>query len=372
RAARLPEVTGSAGATFTDNPAQTAVLGGGGALEIYSASVGISSFELDLFGRVRNLSRAAQEQYFASEEGERAARISLIAEIANAWLALASDQEQLQLAQQSLQTWDETRKLTRAQFDVGSTSELESRQADAQYQSARNDLAVLQSRVLQDRNALDVLVGAPIADELLPAGLPTEGASLPMVPSQLPSDLLLARPDVIQAERLMLAQDANLGAARAAMFPSISLTGSGGSQSLALSDLFSKGSYFYQGGPTLNLPIFDFGRRKAGVAVAKAQREAAMATYEKAIQTAFREVADALAQRSTIDERVEAQTARADSARVAADLAEARYKQGASSFLQALDARRTDYAARQQRVQTGLDRELNRIALYRTLGGGLR
>ncbi len=376
---RLPTIAGTGSATFTNNPmgagAGGAIGGGagpaGGDLEIYSANIGISAFELDLFGRVRNLSRAALEQYFATEEAQRAARIALIAEIATAWLTLAADQDQLRLSRETLRAFEQTRDLTQAQFRIGVASELAARQADTSYQAARNDIAVLETRIAQDKNALDLLVGAPTPDGLLPTGLANGEATLQDLPVGLSSAVLLRRPDVLQAEHLLIAENANIGAARAALFPTISLTAAVGTISTALSGLFSDGSFTYSASPGISLPIFDMGRRQTGVRLAEASQQAAVASYERAIQTAFREVADALALRGTIDEQVDAQSARAESAQVASRLSEARYRVGVDSFLVALDAQRTAYAAQQQLVSTRLSRATNLVALYRSLGGGL-
>ncbi len=338
----------------------------------YSGDAGFSNFELDLFGRLRNLSRAAQEQYFASEEAQRSTRISLIAEIATAWLTLAGDQDQLALSRQTLTTFRQTRDLTAAQFRIGVASELEARQADTNYQGALNDIAVLETQVTQDRNALELLVGAPVAPALLPAGLGTGEATLPSLPAGLSSDVLLRRPDVLQAEHQLVAEHANIGAARAAKFPTISLTGTVGTISTALSGLFGGGSFTYTGAPAVSLPLFDGGRIRGNIQLAEANRQVALATYERAIQTAFREVADALAQRGTIDRQVAAQTQRAQSAGVAARLSSARYGAGVDSFLNTLDAQRTSYAAQQQLVTTRVARGSNLVELYRSLGGGLQ
>lgn len=374
RADRLPTPTLSGSANYTDSASQVAAAGAepGSDVESYSADLGVSSFEIDLFGRVRNLSESALQQYLATEEGQRSTRISLIAEIATAWLTLAADQDQLRLSRQTLASYQETLSLTQAQFRLGSASELEARQADVQYQAARNDVAVLETTVAKDRNALELLVGAPVAADLLPEGLSDAGATLAELPTGVSSEVLLARPDVLQAERQLRGENADIGAARAALFPTISLTASYGSASSALSDLFSDGSYAYSVTPGVSLPIFDAGRRLGNVRLAEANAQAAVATYEKAIQTAFSEVANALAQRGTITEQVSAQTARAESARAAATISEARYRVGVSSFLTALDAQRTAYSAEQQLLNTRLSRETNLVELYRALGGGLR
>lgn len=345
--------------------------GGGSDLEIYSVNAGISAFELDLFGRVRNLSRAAQEQVFASEEAQRSVRISLIAEMANAWLTMASDQEQLRIARETLETFRQTRDLTSAQFRIGIGSELEVQQAETNYQSARNDIATLETRVAQDQNALNLLAGTTVAQDLLPTGLAEGDVTLDALPANLSSDILLRRPDVLQAEHQLIAENANIGAARAAFFPTISLTGTVGTIGTALSSLFSGGSFTYNGAPGISLPIFDAGRRQGNLDFARASEEVAVATYERTIQIAFREVSDALAQRGRIGEQLDAQTARADAATGAARLSDARFRAGVDSFLVTLDAQRTAYAAEQQLVSTRLIRASNLVELYRSLGGGL-
>ncbi|WP_426256041.1 efflux transporter outer membrane subunit [Sphingomonas sp. DC2300-3] len=340
-------------------------------LEFYSVNAGFSAFELDLFGRVRNLNRAALEQYFATEEAQRAARISLIAEIATAWATLGSDQDQLRISQETLKAFEQSLELTRAQFRIGVASELEARQAETSYQSARNDIAVLKTRVAQDKNALDLLVGAPVTADLLPQGLGNGDAALQVLPAGLSSEVLLRRPDVLQAEHQLIAQNANIGAARAALFPRISLTATLGTISTALSGLFAGGSFTYTGAPSVSLPLFDGGRLRGNVDYARASQQAAVSTYEKTVQTAFREVADALAQRGTIDEQIAAQTARVGAANVALRISDARYRAGVESFLNTLDSQRSAYAAQQQLVTTRLTRISNLVELYRSLGGGL-
>ena len=340
-------------------------------LEFYSVNAGFSAFELDLFGRVRNLNRAALEQYFASEEAQRAARISLIAEIATAWATLGSDQDQLRISQETLKAFEQSLELTRAQFRIGVASELEARQAETSYQSARNDIAVLKTRVAQDKNALDLLVGTPVMADLLPQGLGNGDAALQVLPAGLSSEVLLRRPDVLQAEHQLIAQNANIGAARAALFPRISLTATLGTISTALSGLFAGGSFTYTGAPSVSLPLFDGGRLRGNVDYARASQQAAVSTYEKTVQTAFREVADALAQRGTIDEQIAAQTARVGAANVALRISDARYRAGVESFLNTLDSQRSAYAAQQQLVTTRLTRISNLVELYRSLGGGL-
>ena len=384
RADQVPNTGLNGSGTFTNNVFGATGGGAGGGvgagagagatssnIEIYSANLGFSAFELDLFGRVRNLSRAALEQYFASEEAQRAARISLIAEIATAWLTMAADQEQLRISRETLKTLEQTLELTRAQFRIGVASELAARQAEAQYQSARNDIATLETQVARDQNALNLLAGTTIPAEQLPTELGTTPVTLDALPGNLSSEVLLRRPDVLQAEHQLIAENANIGAARAAFFPQISLTAAIGTISTALSGLFGGGSFTYSASPGVALPLFDGGRNAANLDYAKASQQVAVASYERAIQTAFREVSDALAQRGTIGEQIAAQSARAEAAQVAARLSEARYRAGVDSFLVSLDAQRTAYAAQQALVTTRLARANNLIELYRSLGGGL-
>ncbi|KHL25879.1 transporter [Croceibacterium mercuriale] len=379
----LPTATVSGTGTYTNNvfgapgagagagAGPGAGTGGSSDLEFYSVNAGISAFELDLFGRIRNLSRAAQEQVFASEEARRSTRISLIAEIATAWLTMAADQEQLRIARETLDTFRQTRDLTSAQFRIGVGSELEVQQAETNFQSARNDIATLETLVAQDQNALNLLVGTTVPAEQLPAALAAGDVTLDALPANISSDILLRRPDVLQAEHQLIAENANIGAARAAFFPTISLTGAVGTIGTALSNLFSGGSFTYSASPGVSLPIFDAGRRQGNLDFSRASEQVAVATYERAIQTAFREVSDALAQRGRIGEQVEAQTARAAAATGAARLSDARFRAGVDSFLVTLDAQRTAYAAEQQLVTTRLTRASNLVELYRSLGGGL-
>ncbi|EQB00994.1 MULTISPECIES: efflux transporter outer membrane subunit [Sphingomonadales] len=373
RADRLPTVNATGTATYTNNLAS---MGGGAGssssdIEVYQATVGLSAFELDLFGRVRNLSRAAQEQYFASEEAQRSARISLIAEIANAWLTMASDSEQLRLSRETAKAFEETLRLTREQFRVGVGSELEVRQAETSYQGAVNDIAALETSVARDQNALNLLVGTTVPAEQLPNAFGKEPTTRDALPGDVSSEVLLRRPDVLQAEHLLIAENANIGAARAAFFPTISLTGTLGTLSTALSGLFKDGSYTYTGSPGASLPLFDFGRRSGNLEYARASQKVAVATYEKAVQTAFREVSDALAQRGRIGDQIRAQTTRAEAAGVAARLSDARFRSGVDSFLVTLDAQRTAYGAEQALVTTRLTQASNLVELYRSLGGGL-
>ena len=339
--------------------------------EAFSVDAGVSAFELDLFGRVRNLSRAALEEYLATREARQSVQVSLIGEIASAYLTLAADKEQLAVSRETLESFRLSLELTRAQFAAGVVSELEVRQAETLYQGARNDIAALTTQIAQDANALNLLVGAIVPEELLPERLGDTDFTLPELPADLSSEVLLRRPDVLASEHQLIAQEANIGAARAAMFPTISLTSAFGFVSNALSGLFKSNAQSWNVTPSASFSIFDFGRNKANLRYAEASREAAIANYEKTLQTAFREVSDALATRGTIREQIDAISALATSAIVAAQLSDARYRAGVDSFLVALDSQRTAYAARQDLVAVRLARAENLVQLYRTLGGGL-
>jgi multidrug efflux system outer membrane protein len=363
--------TGGNGASLGTGGTGGGGTGGAGTVDSYGVEAGVSAFELDLFGRVRNLSKAALDQYFASQAAQDSARISLISEIASAWLTLGSDQDRLALARETLKSFQQSLDLTRAQFDRGIASELDVRQADTQLQTARFDEAQLTTQIAQDQNALNLLVGTTVSADLLPQGLGTQAFTLSDLPAGLGSDILLKRPDVVQAEDQLKAQNANIGAARAAFFPTISLTAAAGTASGGLSGLFAGGSWSYSASGSGLMTIFDFGRNQANLHYAEASKQAAIATYDKAVQTAFREVADALAQRGTIDTQLAARDAGAQSAGRAAVLADARYRNGIDSFLTSLDAQRTLYTAQQSLVQTRLARAANLVELYRALGGGL-
>jgi len=285
---------------------------------------------------------------------------------------MTADQDQLRISRGTLESFRQSYELTQAQFRIGVTSELEVRQAQTNYEQARYDIAALQTQIARDQNALNLLVGTTVTADLLPAELGDRPYTLAALPAGVSSDVLLQRPDVAQAEHQLVAQYANIGAARAAFFPQISLTAVAGTLSTSLSGLFDHGSGTWTVAPSASQTIFDFGRNAAKPRYAKASRDAALATYERAIQTAFREVADALAERGTIAEQLAARSDRVAAAQTAFTLSDARYKAGVDPFLTTLDAQRTLYAAQQNLVQTRLDAASNLIELYRALGGGLR
>jgi multidrug efflux system outer membrane protein len=369
RADLLPSVAAGGNATYQDSPFS---LAGSGRTDVYQAQVGISAWEIDLFGRVRNLSKAAQEQYFATVETRNAAQTALIAEVANAWLTMAADQERLRIARDLESAFGKTLELNRARFAKGIASELEVRQAQTSYDSARSTIAETLTLVAQDQNALNLLAGATVAASDLPDALPSAGATIDNLPADISSDALLRRPDIAATEHQLRSANANIGAARAAFFPNISLTAAFGSLSLGLSNLFGSGSQFWSVAPSASLPIFDFGKNKGNLAYAKATYDAMLATYEKSVQTGFREVADALARRGTMSQQLEAQTSQRDSARVAYTLSEARFRAGVDGFLTTLDSQRALSTAEQSLLATRLTRATNMVELYRAMGGGLK
>lgn len=338
--------------------------------DTYGASLGLAEFELDLFGRVRNLGEASLQQYLATAEARRSAQLSLVAEVASSWLTLAADQELLGIAKATLASQQASYDLTQRRFELGAISALDVSQARTLVESARADVARFTGRVAQDGNALTLLVGSPVGPDLLPTAFATATSGLDALPAGLPSDVLLRRPDVMAAEHQLRAANANIGAARAAFFPSISLTGAVGSASDALSGLFAGGTNLWSFAPRINLPIFQGGRLRAAAGVATAERDIALARYEQSIQSGFREVADALAQGSALGDQLAAQQALLAAATRAHQLSQARHDAGRDSYLALLDAQRTLYAAQQAVVTTRLAEQANRVTLYKVLGGG--
>ena len=335
----------------------------------YSVGLGLASWEIDFFGRVRSLSEVALNQYLATEEGRNAAQATLVASVANAWLALAADEELLTLTTDTLKTREESLRLTRLRFENGASSEIDTRQAQSLYEGARVTLAQLQRQRALDLNALALLLGTPVPTDYR-VGVSTDQLQLPDLPAGVPAEVLAKRPDVRQAEQVLIATNANIGAARAAFFPRISLTAAAGVASSELNNLFQGGAFAYSVTPALVLPIFDAGRNRAGLASAHAARDIALAQYERAIQQSFREVADGLAGRATLDEQVRAQATVVEAEAVRFRLARLRYDNGIASYLDLLDAQRSLFAAQQGLVQVRLARLQNQVQLYRALGGG--
>lgn len=335
----------------------------------YSIALGLTSWEIDFFGRVRSLGEVALNQYLATEEGRNAAQAALVASVANAYLALAADEELLALTRQALATREESLRLTRLRFENGASSELDFRQAQSLTESARATLAQLQRQRALDLNALALLIGTPVPTDFA-IGFTTAQLQLPDLPAGTPAEVLVQRPDVRQAENQLLAANANIGAARAAFFPRISLTAGIGVASSELNNLVQGGSFGYNITPALLQPIFDAGRNQANLEAAQAARSIAVAQYERAIQSAFREVADALAGRATLGDQVQAQATVVEAESVRYRLANLRYEGGVASYLDLLDAQRSLFTAQQALVQARLARLQNQVQLYRALGGG--
>lgn len=338
----------------------------------YRANLATTAFELDFFGRVRSLNEQALEEYFATEEARRSAQIALIAEVAEAYLTLLADRELLVLTEATLEAHQESYGLTATLFDQGLATSLDVAQARTAVETARANRALYIRRLAQARNALELLVGEALPDDFgLEAPSVVTADFVTTLSPGLPSDLLLRRPDLRQAEHGLRAANASIGAARAAFWPSITLTASGGLASGALSSLFQAGSGVWAFAPSIDLPIFDAGRREANLAGARVEREIALAQYEQAIQSAFREVADSLAARGTLDEQIAAQANLVEATQTSYDLSVLRFRQGLDAYLATLDSQRELYAAQQALITLELERLSNLVTLYKVLGGGL-
>lgn len=335
----------------------------------YTVSGGITAIEIDLFGRIRSLSDAALNQFFATEAATRATRLTLVGDVATAWLTYAADMSLYEVALETERNARRSVELTGARLSGGIAPRTDLRQAEQILARAQSDLAESRTALARDVNALTLLVGAPVDPALLPASIEQVADSVAEAPAGLDSSILLRRPDVLQAEYQLRAANARIGAARAALFPRISLTSALGFASPALSSLFANSSFNWSVAPSVDYNIFQGGAGRAGVRQSQAERDAALATYEGAIQTAFREVADALARRGTIGDQLRADTSLVAAAQDTARLTEARYRGGIDPFLSDLDAQRSLYAARRTLVTTQLIRATNLVTLYRTLGG---
>ena len=334
---------------------------------IDTVGLAVAGYEVDLWGRVRSLTDAALAQLAATEEARKAAQISLVASVANAYYAMAGDQALLDVATQTLKTRTDTFKLVQLRFDNGVTSSIDLQLNKSLVETARVAFVAAQRQRALDQNALELLIGGPLPAQL-PAATAWDDMALPDVPAGLPSDVLLNRPDVRQAEQQLIAANANIGAARAAFFPTISLTGSYGTASTSLSGLFDHSAWSFI--PQVTLPIFDAGRTRNNLNVSKAQRDIATAQYEKAVQAAFRDVADALAGRATLVDQLAAQQAETDAEAERFKLSNLLFTNGVASSLDQLDAQRSLFASQQALVQVKLALLQNRIAVYRALGGG--
>ena len=369
RAAQLPALAATGSGTRQHTPADLSLSGKEGSSSAWSVGAA-ASFELDLFGRVRSLADAALEQYLASEEARRATHLALVSAVADQYLASRAAEEQVALAQATLEAVDASLALTRRAAAAGRVSELDLRTAEAQVETARFNLAAAGQARARAASALALLVGAPLPADL-PAPLPLDGAQLVAeLPAGVPSEVLVRRPDVLAAEHALKSANAVIGAARAAFFPSISLTGFGGTASASLDGLFGGGSLSWSFSPRVTLPIFAGGALRASLDAAELRTAIEVARYERAVQGAFREVADGLEARGWLDEQLRAQAARVAAEERRFQLSELRYRGGVDSYLTVLTAQRDLYAARQQLIQVRLARLVNLVDLYRSLGGG--
>jgi multidrug efflux system outer membrane protein len=365
RAQSLPQIGGSAGVTVGSATAA----GASGTAASYSAGVGVSAFEIDLFGRLASLTRAQLNRYLATEAGARATRLALVAGIADGWLAYATDASLLQIAQDTAANAERSVQLTRARLEGGIAPRTDLSQAEQILETARSDLADQRTLLAQDVNLLQLLAGAPIDAQQLPRSIDDAAATIAELPAGLDSQVLLRRPDIVQAEYQLRAANAEIGAARAALFPRLTLTGLLGFASNALISLFSGGAFSWSASAGASYPIFSGGAGRANVRLTEAQRDAAVATYQLAIQTAFRQVSDALARRGTIGDMLSARQANMAAAADAYRLENARYREGIDPFLTVLVSQRSYYSAQQNLVLGKLTAASNLVALYQTVGG---
>ncbi len=344
---------------------------GGATVRFYDVGVGFTSYELDFFGRIRSLNHAALQQYYSSEETRRSVQLSLVAEVANAYLTVLADQTLLDITRATLKSQSDSYALTQQLFTGGTSTELALRQSETTVATARANLAQYQRLMAQDRDALQLLLGVPIPDSIDFSGGLDRTPLVAELDAGIPSDVLVRRPDVLAAEHQLQAANAEIGAARAAFLPSITLTGSFGTASTELSGLFKAGSRAWTFSPQISVPIFAGGANVANLEATRLARDTAVAEYEKSIQTAFREVEDGLVARGTLDDQLRAQEDLVNASAVAYRLSDMRYRGGVDSYLSALDAQRTLYGAQQQLQAVRLSRLQNLVTLYKALGGGL-
>ncbi|PKU25697.1 efflux transporter outer membrane subunit [Telmatospirillum siberiense] len=374
RADLFPSISASASGLNERVPARLSSSGKSVIEHQYSASVGFTSYELDLFGRIRSLTEQELELYFVEEETRTSTQITLVAEVADAYLTLMSDQELLRLTKETLDSQRKTYDLTKRSRDFGASTELELRQVETSVRTAEANLAQYDRQVSQDRNALVLLVGQPLPADLdadLAKGHGLDDASLLAdLPAGLPSELLERRPDIRAAEHNLKAANANIGAARAAFFPTVTLTASGGTSDTSLSRLFQGPTRAWTFNPSISVPIFEAGKLEADLDYAKVQKNIQVAQYEKAIQTAFREVSDSLVALQTYEDQVRADAALVEASEVRYKLADLRFRNGVDGYLNTLDAQRSLYSAQQSLISIRLSRLSNLVTLYKTLGGG--
>ena len=362
RSTSFPSVNG--GGSFTRSHAADVTS------DQWSASLGTTAYELDLFGRVRSLNKQALEKYFATAEAQRSAQISLVAEVADEYFTLRQAEEQLQLARQTLATVQESYDLNKATFNAGAANELDLRTAEGQVQTAKINILTYERQLAQAQNALVLLVGQSLPTDLPAPRSLSDTNVVADIPAGLPSELVQRRPDILQAEHTLRAANANIGAARAAFFPSIKFTGSIGTTSDEFSKLFGAGTGVWSFSPQVTVPIFTGGQNRADLDSAKVSARIEVANYEKAIQTAFREVADALVANSSYAAQIDAEAALINAQKIRFDLANARYRQGEDSYLNVLSAQQDLYSAQQGLLQAQFNKLASQISLYQALGGG--
>jgi multidrug efflux system outer membrane protein len=382
RSALFPTVDATGSYTRSRTPSYTypaGVFGGGGGgtittspytLNQFSASVGTTSYEVDLFGRVRSLNRQALETYFSTDATRRSTQIALVAQVATQYLTLREQEEQLALARQTQMSVQKSYDLNKKAFDIGTASDLDVSTSDGQLQTARINVITFERTAAQAANYLELIIGQPLPTDAPPGRALRGQGVIEDIPSGLPSDLIARRPDILAAEHTLLSANANIGAARAAFFPTISLTSSAGSTSLQLSQLFTKGAETWAFSPQISIPIFTGGKNSADLDAAKISKRIEIANYEKSIQTAFREVADALAGRATYNRELSAREALVAAQQRRYDLTDTRYRQGVDNYLSVLLAQQDLYSAQRDLVSTRTDRLANLITLYKSLGGG--
>ncbi len=369
RADLFPAVSANGSGSRQRLPADASQTGESSISSSYSATLGVSAYELDLFGRVRSLNEQALQTYFASEEARRSTQLSLVANVANAYLTWQADKELLKVTQDTLATFEESYRLTARSNEVGVASALDLSQSRTSVENAKVQLAKYTRQVAQDENGLILLLGTGVPSNLT-AAKPLADDLLSEVPAGLPSDLLQRRPDILAAEHNLKAANANIGAARAAFFPSISLTANAGTLSPDLSGLFKGGSGTWLFQPQINLPIFNAGALSASLDYSKIQKDITVAQYEKSIQTAFQEVSDGLAARQTFNQQLQAQRDLVDANQTYYRLAERRYRIGVDSNLTFLDAQRQLFSSQQSLITDRLSQLVSEVNLYKALGGG--
>jgi len=370
RAALFPSIAADGSLTRTKGPSALSYPGIPNPYSVYEVDAAAVSWELDFFGRIRSLKDQALQTYFASEETRRSTQLSLVAQVATEYFTERALAEEVTVARQTLEAQENSLHLTQRSYEVGNTSELDYQTARGQVATARSDLAGLERQHAASLTALAVLVGGPLPEGTAAIPFLADDGLIADLPAGLPSDLLARRPDILEAEATLKGYNANIGAARAAFFPKVTLTASGGTESLSMSGLFKPGSGAWTLAPEISLPLFDAGTNLANLKIAKVQKLTAVAQYEKAIQTAFQEVSDALTARGWYDSQIAAQRDLVDADQKAYTIAEARYRHGIDNYLTALDAQRTLYAAQQSLIQARQSRLANLVTLYKALGGG--